>query len=72
MIPYLQNCSHQEEGWCLECVKEMALENEYLLFWRHNSTDFFGPGEGDCIYELNRRFKKETDHELPKGWRDEE
>lgn len=25
-IPYMTNCSHSEDGWCLECVSEMGRE----------------------------------------------
>lgn len=30
MIPYLQNCSHNPDGWCLKCVKEFTIEKEKL------------------------------------------
>lgn len=30
MIPYLQNCPHDGDGWCLKCVKELALEKEKI------------------------------------------
>ena len=30
MIPYLQNCSHSPDGWCLKCVKELAIEKEKI------------------------------------------
>ena len=70
MIPYLQNCPHQGEGWCLKCVKEMALELNYLKWWRLNVD--CGPGEGDYFYDLNRRYEKETGEKIPEGWNDEE
>ena len=25
-MPHLMNCSHSEDGWCLECVKELNSE----------------------------------------------
>lgn len=25
-IPYMHNCSHQSEGWCLACVRKQAEE----------------------------------------------
>ena len=24
MMPHLMNCAHDPEGWCLDCVKELA------------------------------------------------
>lgn len=30
MIPYLQNCPHDGDGWCLKCVTELALEKEKI------------------------------------------
>lgn len=30
-MPHLQNCSHDEDGWCLDCVKELWEEKEV---WR--------------------------------------
>lgn len=27
-IPWLMNCSHSPDGWCLECVGEMRRELE--------------------------------------------
>lgn len=29
-IPHLMNCSHSEDGWCLECVKQLYSEVERL------------------------------------------
>ena len=29
-IPYLMNCSHSDEGWCLEFVRNLGEENERL------------------------------------------
>ena len=26
-MPYMVNCSHQGEGWCLACVQKLAEEN---------------------------------------------
>lgn len=26
-MPHLMNCRHSEEGWCLNCVKEIGEEN---------------------------------------------
>lgn len=27
-MPYLMNCSHSPDGWCLSCVKELAAQLE--------------------------------------------
>lgn len=29
-IPWLMNCPHSEDSWCLACVREMGEENERL------------------------------------------
>lgn len=29
-IPWLMNCGHDDSGWCLECVKELAEERNQL------------------------------------------
>jgi len=29
-IPYLMNCSHSPDGWCLDCVKELGENNAAL------------------------------------------
>jgi len=29
-IPWMMNCSHDGDGWCLACVREIAEENEKL------------------------------------------
>ena len=29
-MPHLMNCRHDENGWCLHCVKAMHDENEEL------------------------------------------
>jgi hypothetical protein len=65
------NCPHQGDGWCLGCVKQLQEEKDYLLFFRHAAGDFMGPGEQDCIDEINRRYTEETGSELPIGWKDE-
>ena len=69
-IPYLQNCPHQGEGWCLGCVKQLKEEKDYLLFFRLAAGDFMGPGESDCIYEINQRYLKDNG-KLPPGWGNE-
>jgi hypothetical protein len=69
MIPYLQNCPHQGEGWCLKCVGEMYHELQYLKWFRLNCD--FGPAEGDVINDLNERYKSDTGNELPEGWGEE-
>ena len=30
-IPYLMNCAHSPDGWCLDCVKELHDELEAAL-----------------------------------------
>ena len=30
-IPTMMNCEHQGEGWCLECVAELAAKRDDLL-----------------------------------------
>ena len=30
-IPWLMNCDHQGEGWCLECVGKLARERDAAL-----------------------------------------
>jgi hypothetical protein len=27
-IPYLMNCPHSDDSWCLECVKELGEKSE--------------------------------------------
>jgi hypothetical protein len=29
-IPWLMNCPHSETGWCLDCVRQLGLENDWL------------------------------------------
>lgn len=29
-IPYLMNCDHESDGWCLSCVKQLGEENDRL------------------------------------------
>jgi hypothetical protein len=29
-IPHLMNCSHSEDGWCLDCVAELHSQYEEL------------------------------------------
>jgi hypothetical protein len=29
-IPWLMNCAHDDSGWCLECVTELAEERNKL------------------------------------------
>ena len=43
-----------------------ASEKKYLKWFRLNAD--FGPGEGDYIDSLNKRFMKETGKNLPEGW----
>ena len=61
------NCGHQDSGFCMACFVEMALEHDYLLFFRHNAD--FGPSEGDVIHYLNEQYMEESGRDLPKGWR---
>lgn len=37
-MPHLMNCMHSEDGWCLDCVKEMHDESERLH--REDSAGF--------------------------------
>jgi hypothetical protein len=60
------NCSHQGDGWCLTCVKELQEERDYLYFFRVNAD--FGPADQDVIDDLNQRYQDETGMPLPKGW----
>jgi hypothetical protein len=45
-------------------------ELEYLKWFRIKAD--FGPADGDVVHDMNERFEKETGHEVPKGWRDDE
>lgn len=29
-MPHLMNCSHNGDGWCIPCVKQLWEEKEYL------------------------------------------
>lgn len=31
-MPHLMNCSHSEDGWCLECVKQLHDDREYVIY----------------------------------------
>jgi len=31
-MPHLENCPHDSDGWCLDCVKELYDANEKLRF----------------------------------------
>jgi hypothetical protein len=37
-MPHLMNCQHMEDGWCLDCVKELQKDQERLdyLATKHN------------------------------------
>ena len=30
-MPHLMNCNHQDEGWCLDCVKEMHDSSKMII-----------------------------------------
>ena len=64
------NCAHQDHGFCVPCSVEMALEHDYLLFFRHNAD--FGPADQDVIDIINENYMKETGRKLPKGWGNDE
>jgi len=66
MMPHLMNCSHDGDGWCLSCVGKLHDENEYLLWFRQNCD--FGPAHEDVVEELDSRYKREQDKNLPPGW----
>ncbi len=48
-IPWQHNCSHSPDGWCLECVRDLALERDRLiealreLFDRQNGPPLLAP-----------------------------
>ena len=67
MIPYLMNCSHSGEGWCLDCVKEMVEELEYLKYFRLRCD--FGPSHQDIVDHLDAGYMRDRGlKQLPKGW----
>lgn len=49
---------------------ERADELEYLKWFRIEAD--FGPAHGDVIYNMHKRFVKETGKLPPEGWSDEE
>lgn len=38
-VPWLMNCSHRPDGWCLECAKELGQENWSLIEERDKLKD---------------------------------
>jgi hypothetical protein len=38
-IPHMMNCSHQGEGWCLDCVGKLAAERDELKKRAEGSND---------------------------------
>lgn len=47
-MPHLHNCSHQDEGWCLDCVKELWEEKESM-------RDYLMPICEAGVYRLTRK-----------------
>lgn len=49
-IPWLMNCPHGDEGWCLECVRQMGEELAHLKNVRRQTDALrhamsFSPGD---------------------------
>ena len=60
-IPHLMNCPHMDDGWCLDCVRQMYDENEAaraLVEWLEIEKEVTRTIEGRCSFdceELSQR-----------------
>lgn len=75
-VPYLMNCSHCDNGWCLACIKKLGEENERLcrLLTAYDSISpcdccdmklgWKYAGDGTCCIEIETG----KPHQCPVEW----
>ena len=53
-MPHLENCPHDSNGWCLDCVKRMHDRLETMEFTANMMYDISGEQRKTIRYLLDR------------------